>query len=99
MRGCGRWPHLYPDRRALATVVRRLFEHDYPIDDVLADGGALSVYVSDPDGNEIALYYDLTSEPSCAEPQRVVTTSQSYDVRALLLQSSSRPVELEVSVG
>jgi catechol 2,3-dioxygenase len=49
---------LYPDRRELARAVERLLEHGYPIRSGENHGESISVYLSDPDGNGIELYYD-----------------------------------------
>jgi catechol 2,3-dioxygenase len=49
---------LYPDRRELGRAVRRLLDHDYPIDHATDHGGSVSVYLADPDGNGVELYYD-----------------------------------------
>ncbi len=49
---------LYPDRRELGRAVRRLLDHDYPIDHASDHGGTVSVYLADPDGNGVELYYD-----------------------------------------
>jgi catechol 2,3-dioxygenase len=49
---------LYPDRPELALAVQRLVDHAYPIDEARDHGGTVSVYLRDPDGNGIELYYD-----------------------------------------
>lgn len=49
---------LYPDLLALTEVVRRLAENDYPIDSGQNHAGTISVYLGDPEGNDIELYYD-----------------------------------------
>lgn len=49
---------LYPGRQALADAVARLCEHDYPLDSAEDHGATVSVYLRDPDGNGIELYYD-----------------------------------------
>jgi catechol 2,3-dioxygenase len=49
---------VYPDRAALACAMQRLFEHDCPIDGAEDHGTTVSVYLRDPDGNGIELYYD-----------------------------------------
>jgi catechol 2,3-dioxygenase len=49
---------LYPDRHALAAAVRRLAEHGHVVDHAKDHGGTLSVYLDDPDGNGVELYYD-----------------------------------------
>ena len=53
---------LYPDRRELARAVERLLESGYPIGGAEDHGATLSVYLSDPDGNGIELYYDRPRE-------------------------------------
>ena len=49
---------LYPDRAALGRAVRRLLAHQYPVDGAADHGGTVSVYLRDPDGNGLELYYD-----------------------------------------
>ena len=49
---------LYPDRRELGRAVQRLLDHGHPIDHATDHGGTVSVYLEDPDGNGIELYYD-----------------------------------------
>jgi len=49
---------VYPDRFELARAVERLVERDYPIDQAEDHGATVSVYLRDPDGNGVELYYD-----------------------------------------
>jgi catechol 2,3-dioxygenase len=49
---------VYPDREALAGAVQRVINHGHPIDHGTDHGATVSVYLSDPDGNGIELYYD-----------------------------------------
>jgi catechol 2,3-dioxygenase len=49
---------LYPDRRELGRAVSRLLDHGYPVDHGSDHGGTVSVYLEDPDGNGVELYYD-----------------------------------------
>jgi catechol 2,3-dioxygenase len=49
---------VYPDRRELGRAIRRLRDHGYPIDHGTDHGANVSVYLADPDGNGIELYYD-----------------------------------------
>ena len=49
---------VYPDRGELARAVRRLLDRGYPLDGAEDHGGTVSVYLRDPDGNGIELYYD-----------------------------------------
>jgi catechol 2,3-dioxygenase len=49
---------LYPDRHGLTAAVRRLLDHGHPDDHGTDHGANVSVYLDDPDGNGIELYYD-----------------------------------------
>jgi catechol 2,3-dioxygenase len=49
---------VYPDREALTDAVRRVLDHGHPIDHGTDHGATVSVYLADPDGNGIELYYD-----------------------------------------
>jgi catechol 2,3-dioxygenase len=53
---------VYPDRRELAGAVQRLRDHGYEIDHATDHGGTVSVYLDDPDGNGVELYYDRPRE-------------------------------------
>jgi catechol 2,3-dioxygenase len=48
----------YPDRRELQTAVERLLVRGYAVDHATDHHGTVSVYLDDPDGNGIELYYD-----------------------------------------
>jgi catechol 2,3-dioxygenase len=49
---------VYPDRRELAKAIQRLVDHGWPPDHATDHGGTVSVYLDDPDGNGVELYYD-----------------------------------------
>lgn len=53
---------LYPSRKELARVVKRLFEVNFKIDGASDHGVSESIYISDPDGNGIELYADRREE-------------------------------------
>jgi catechol 2,3-dioxygenase len=53
---------VYPDGHELARAVSRLREHGYPVDHATDHGATVSVYLSDPDGNGIELYFDRPRE-------------------------------------
>lgn len=59
--GCTGLHHValvYPGRTALALAVDRLMAHAWPIDSAEDHGATVSVYLRDPDGNGLELYYD-----------------------------------------
>jgi catechol 2,3-dioxygenase len=48
----------YPDRTALAAALRRLVDHSVPLDGASDHGVSEALYLRDPDGNGIELYWD-----------------------------------------
>ena len=49
---------LYVERRELAIIVKRLIDHSYPLTGASDHGVSEAVYLHDPDGNGIELYWD-----------------------------------------
>jgi catechol 2,3-dioxygenase len=75
---------LYPDRRELGRAVRRLIEHECPIDHATDHGGTVSVYLSDPDGNGVELYYDRPRSDWFDAGGNPVVKADRFDFRDLL---------------
>jgi catechol 2,3-dioxygenase len=53
---------LYPTRAGLADAVRRLQAVDWPLRQLTDHGTHEAVYISDPDGNDLELYWDRPQE-------------------------------------
>jgi catechol 2,3-dioxygenase len=53
---------LYPSRAALADAVRRLQAVDWPLRQLTDHGTHEAIYISDPDGNDLELYWDRPPE-------------------------------------
>lgn len=49
---------LYPTREDLAKALLSLVEHQYPIDGASEHGVSQAIYLTDPDGNGLELYWD-----------------------------------------
>ena len=49
---------LYPTRAALATIVKRLLQAGYPLRGASDHGVSEAIYLDDPDGNGLELYWD-----------------------------------------
>ncbi|MCC7477726.1 VOC family protein [bacterium] len=49
---------LYPSREALADAFRRLEQAHYPLHGASDHGVSLALYLDDPDGNGVELYWD-----------------------------------------
>jgi catechol 2,3-dioxygenase len=75
---------VYPDRCELGRAVRRLLEHDHPIDHASDHGATVSVYLSDPDGNGVELYYDRPRADWYDGDGRPIVKLESFDYRELV---------------
>ena len=76
---------LYPTRADLARVVGRLIDASYPITGSADHGVSEAVYLNDPDGNGVELYWD---RPRAEWPRAELGSLQMYtralDIRGLL---------------
>ena len=53
---------LYPTRKDLAVILKRLIEADYPLTGASDHGVSEALYLDDPDGNGVELYWDKPKE-------------------------------------
>ncbi len=53
---------LYPTRRDLAMIFRRLLDADYPLTGASDHGVSEALYLNDPDQNGVELYWDRPRE-------------------------------------
>ncbi len=53
---------LYPQRRDLAVALQRLIDAAYPITGTADHGVSEAIYLNDPDGNGVELYWDKPRE-------------------------------------
>jgi len=53
---------LYPTRKDLATIFKRLMDENYPLSGASDHGVSEAIYLNDPDGNGIELYWDKPRE-------------------------------------
>jgi len=77
---------LYPDRRELARAVERLLEHGYPIRAAEDHGASVAVYLSDPDGKDIELYYDRPRKEWFDSRGNPILKAEPFDPRDLLVE-------------
>ncbi len=73
---------LYPTRKDLALILKRLGEANYPLSGAADHGVSHALYLNDPDGNGVELYWDLPKEKW---PQKPDGTLEMY----------TRPLDLE----
>lgn len=53
---------LYPERRDLAVILKRLIDAKYPLTGASDHGVSEAIYLDDPDGNGLELYWDRAKE-------------------------------------
>lgn len=53
---------LYPTRKDLAAILKRLMEEEYPLTGAADHGVSEALYLNDPDGNGVELYWDRPRE-------------------------------------
>lgn len=79
---------LFPDRKALAQVLKRLVEAGYPLTGATDHGVSEALYLDDPDGNGVELYRDRPEAdwPRAADGSLKMITKR-LDVQALLAEA------------
>ena len=88
-RGCTTLPSS-TSTAANSRAVERLIDHDYPIEGAEDHGAIVSVYLSDPDGNGIELYYDRPREDWFDSRGIPILKAEPFDPRDLLAELSQR---------
>lgn len=74
---------LYPTRAALADALRRLMDAGVPLEGASDHGVSEALYLRDPDGNGVELYWDRNE----AEWPRTTAGALSMDTRPLDIDS------------
>jgi catechol 2,3-dioxygenase len=83
---------LYPTRSALADSLRRLLDASVQLDGASDHGVSEAIYLRDPDGNGVELYWDRPREqwPRTSEG-RLAMTNEPLDLNRLLGEVSVQP--------
>jgi catechol 2,3-dioxygenase len=76
---------LYPERKDLATILKRLIEAKYPLTGAADHGVSEAIYLDDPDRNGVELYWDKPKDqwPRDASGNLQMVT-EALDLEALL---------------
>ena len=79
----------YPTRAALGDALRRLVEAGVPLDGASDHGVSEALYLDDPDGNGVELYWDRPREewPRPEDGEGVAMFTRPVDLRALLAEA------------
>jgi catechol 2,3-dioxygenase len=80
---------LYPGREELGRAVRHILDRAYPIHSAEDHGATVSVYLRDPDGNGIELYYDRPRSGWFDPQGRPVLKADPFDPAELLAEQGS----------
>jgi catechol 2,3-dioxygenase len=75
---------VYPDRRELGKAVQRLLDHGVDVGHGTDHGATVSVYLDDPDGNGVELYYDRPRHAWFDAEGRPRLKNDRFDFRELL---------------
>jgi catechol 2,3-dioxygenase len=81
---------LYPERRDLAIIVKRLLEANYPLTGASDHGVSEAIYLDDPDRNGVELYWDKPREqwPFDANGNLMMVT-EALDMENLLAEAGN----------
>ncbi|MDO6391285.1 VOC family protein [Pontibacter sp. BT731] len=76
---------LYPTRKDLAAILKRIRESGYRLDGASDHGVSEALYLSDPDGNGVELYWDRPKEKwPLDEEGKITMYTQPLDLQDLL---------------
>ncbi len=76
---------LYPTRKDLAIILKRLIDNNYPISGTSDHGVSEAIYLQDPDGNGVELYRDRPKEEwEYTADGSVKMVTESLDLQGLL---------------
>jgi catechol 2,3-dioxygenase len=78
---------LYPSRKDLATILKRLADARYPLTGMSDHGVSEAIYLDDPDGNGVELYWDRPRELWPADENgNLMMGTEALDVESLLAE-------------
>lgn len=76
---------LYPTRKDLAVILKRLIDEGYPIGGASDHGVSEAIYLQDPDGNGVELYRDRPQKDwEYDEDGSVIMVTKPLDLKRLL---------------
>jgi len=76
---------VYPTRKDLAIILKRLLGARYPLTGASDHGVSQAIYLDDPDGNGVELYWDRSREEwPLDENGNLIMSTEPLDVKELL---------------
>jgi catechol 2,3-dioxygenase len=80
----------FPTRRALADALQGLIDADYPLGGASDHAVSEAIYLADPDGNGVELYWDRPREEWPVAPDgSIQMTVERLDLRDLLSEAKT----------
>ena len=80
---------LYPTRKDLAAIFRRLLDAEYPLSGASDHGVSEALYLSDPDRNGVELYWDRPREQWPFTPDgKLAMYTRPLDLEGLLRETT-----------
>ncbi|HMH21812.1 MAG TPA: VOC family protein [Puia sp.] len=84
---------LYPTRKDLALILKRLIDAGYPLTGMSDHGVSEAIYLDDPDGNGVELYWDRPKDQwPKDEKGNLLMGTEALDVKSLLGELSEGPL-------
>ncbi|MCM4160779.1 glyoxalase [Antarcticibacterium flavum] len=78
---------LYQERKELAEILDRLQKADYPLTGAADHGVSEAIYLDDPDGNGVELYWDRPSQEWPRDPEgKIKMYTRPLDLKSLLAE-------------
>ncbi|MBA2745399.1 MAG: VOC family protein [Flavisolibacter sp.] len=81
---------LYSERKELAAIVKRLSDHDYPLTGASDHGVSEAVYLNDPDGNGLELYWDKPKDSWPMKNEKLEMGTLPLDLEGLMKELEGR---------
>lgn len=79
---------LYPTRKDLAVILKRLMDAKYPLTGASDHGVSEAIYLNDPDGNGVELYWDKPKEEwPLDENGELQMVSNAFDLEEVLKEA------------
>jgi catechol 2,3-dioxygenase len=80
---------LYPERKDLALILKRLIDAKYPLTGASDHGVSEALYLDDPDGNGVELYWDRPKDQWPRDPEGNLNMfSDHLDLEDLLAETN-----------
>ena len=79
---------LYPTRKDLAIILKRLIDAKYPLTGASDHGVSEAIYLNDPDGNGVELYWDRSKDQWPVDANgELQMVSDALDLEGLLREA------------